>query len=415
MQGSLLGTASSASGRTSEKVRHPKIDNSGFFYIGRSYGVGAAAGLGDQDLSGSNVYAYNEFGYNSKVACLINETSAWKLTRQFDFNDWTYPSVYLASGFLPNSAPEAREFYSVSSLNDNLTIVALVGTANDNRFMYAFATGFGYLFLDKVQCEVNFEPTRLQVVVDVRNKTISVMPSPDQIMGAAYDIKDIDPSGSLKKMVFRQPTTMSMIDTTLYTSLLGNVFRNNYGNLLDREGFDSAFDQGSRVEPGPKQNLLLTAVAESLESILDNSLLALANAQIAIASDTTEVPASSRVPAVQIGDSRYTYAVLAINAAILVLYALMGLSTKLWKGLTKFDYTDIKCALVGASAGGDELGKRVGIWDGDPADGKVGAVRVDLRYDEMIGGMVVACAGQQDRSTKGKMYTILNTEEFNDG
>lgn len=269
-----------------------------FFYLGWCYGVGAVVGLSDRNLSGSKLYVYNEFGYNTTVACIYNETSTWDLIRKFTPDYETYPSIYLVSGLLPNSAPGTPEFFSLSSMRDNLIIVALAGTAKDNRFMYAFATGAGYLFIGEVQCEVIFEHTRLEVLVGVSNKTITLMLRSNRNTRDACQVKDIDPSGSLKKMAFRQPVRMSMIDTTLYASLLGNVFRDNYGNVFARAGLDLAFDIRSRIGPGQKQGLMLTTVAKSLESILDNSLLALDNAQIDLASDTIEVPVSCEVPGV---------------------------------------------------------------------------------------------------------------------
>lgn len=102
---------------------------------------------------------------------------------------------------------------------------------------------------------------------------------------------------------------------------------------------------------------------------------------------------------------------LAINAAILVLYAWTGLHTKLWKCLAEFDYTDIKCALVGGSAGAEELASRAGKWDGDPADERVGGIRVDIRYNETIREMDIAWGGQVVKGMNGKTYTIIDKKK----
>ena len=50
MEGALLSSASSATTVDGSPRKHVKLDNSGFTYIGRSYGVGAPAGLTDSHI-----------------------------------------------------------------------------------------------------------------------------------------------------------------------------------------------------------------------------------------------------------------------------------------------------------------------------------------------------------------------------
>jgi hypothetical protein len=75
MEGAILSTASSATTVDGSPRDHIKLYNSGFTYIGRSYGVGAAAGLTDDDILNdafTESYAYQETGYNVDVKCIHN-------------------------------------------------------------------------------------------------------------------------------------------------------------------------------------------------------------------------------------------------------------------------------------------------------------------------------------------------------
>ena len=100
--GNLLSSAASASsiGNRHKPIVHPKFDNTQFSYRGRSYGVGAPAGLTDLLISSNNQvagYIYQEEGYLTNVSCIYNETSAFTL--KGPVAEW----IYEASGMLPDS------------------------------------------------------------------------------------------------------------------------------------------------------------------------------------------------------------------------------------------------------------------------------------------------------------------------
>jgi len=85
MSGLLLNSLSEASSSNFSVPQHKKLDNSGFSFYGRSYGVGSGVGLVDSPTlvtsqNASNkpsvtYYEYAEIGYISGVRCIYNESS----------------------------------------------------------------------------------------------------------------------------------------------------------------------------------------------------------------------------------------------------------------------------------------------------------------------------------------------------
>lgn len=76
----LTNAASDASlNRVQQKV-YPRLDNTGYFYAGRSYRAGTAAGFAE--LRGVNEpqgYDYAETGFETHVSCHFNESMAFEL------------------------------------------------------------------------------------------------------------------------------------------------------------------------------------------------------------------------------------------------------------------------------------------------------------------------------------------------
>lgn len=78
MLGSLLSSVNSASPVDGGMRNHVKLDNTGYSYHGRSYGVGASAGLLDESVlktPRATNYSYNEVGLEAAVSCIYNGSS----------------------------------------------------------------------------------------------------------------------------------------------------------------------------------------------------------------------------------------------------------------------------------------------------------------------------------------------------
>lgn len=100
---------------------------------------------------------------------------------------------------------------------------------------------------------------------------------------------------------------------------------------------------------------VLSGVEDTLTSMLDNSLLAFATAQLMIANDTYPVPAALSVSAIRIGSRAYIEITAAINFIIILVCILEPVRTQGWKDLSTFDPTDTKSVTISASRGGSRV------------------------------------------------------------
>jgi hypothetical protein len=196
------------------------------------------------------------------------------------------------------------------------------------------------------------------------------------------------------------PTSISQQHACdLYTSLVGSTFVQNIQNV--HPDFRAAGGDNATLTAD-----VLRGVEDSLVSMLDNSLLAFSSAQLMIANDTFTTPISLSARAIRIGEPRYVSIIVGIHFTITLLCLIELIRTRMWKGLSKFDYTDIKSVIVGASLGGNTIAKRAreshmrrqSWWSADPGDTVVGDIRVKLKSEgkdiRLVG------AGIEDREVK---------------
>jgi hypothetical protein len=380
LQGLVLNDAASATSIGNLTRAHRKLDNTGYSYAGRSYGVASSVGLVDQTGNTTAIldYRYNETGYLSDVSCIVNSTSDWALYGpMYASDDLTYPNLYLAYGTLPNGNPEV---YSACGLGHSKGIFALVGSSRNGLNVFSIAAGKNYAALNQVQCSVIFTPTVFSIAVNTTNGLTAVTPLPGSSTKA--DVSDIEPTGFITSFAMRMPTSISQQHTCdLYTSLVGSTFVQNIQNV--HPDFRAAGGNDSATLTAD----VLRGVEDSLVSMLDNSLLAFSSAQLTIANDTFSTPVSLSLRAVRIGEPIYVYIIVGIHVTVTLLCLIEFIRTRMWKGLSKFDYTDIKSAIVGASLGGNTIAERVrkshmrrqSWWTADSRDTVVGDIRVKLK------------------------------------
>ncbi|KAF3903128.1 hypothetical protein ABW21_db0205737 [Orbilia brochopaga] len=240
--GLLQNAVSHASSRNASTPKHQKLDSTGYVYLGRSYGVGASVGLKDPQVSDNNKlpggtkdvspdlirsYFYLEDGYHANVSCQKNDSAQLHFSRLGGPLDYIPAQAYRASGSLPNGGWDGFPTWGV--LNSGF-VTALAAVIGQDRYMYGFLAGGAYKEMNKTQCEVTFTPARFNVSVDMGTKQVTVTPIalPKEIRQA--DI-DIDPSRALTNISFLGASYISQTQTTLYTSVLGDAFKSNVGNI----------------------------------------------------------------------------------------------------------------------------------------------------------------------------------------
>jgi hypothetical protein len=173
--GSLLSSASSATTVDGSMRQHPKLDNTAFTYLGRSYGIGASIGLLDDEILGNPLatqYLFQERGYNAQVTCIYNASSNY-LIEQVSTSD------YAVTGKLPNSNhPEYYDYFGYSP--GPLVSIATASTQTPGRIL-AIAAGSDYAFLNTTQCSINFQPTLFNVTVGIVGRNIQSFQFPPRL------------------------------------------------------------------------------------------------------------------------------------------------------------------------------------------------------------------------------------------
>ena len=361
---------------------HKKLDNTKYSYVGRSYGVGSSVGLMDKDLSHNNNmtlgFNYTEIGFNTTVSCGVDPSSDWHIADIGKGNGGgTYPNIWLVTGTLPNGYGQRYTACNLTTKSDG--IFALVGQANkentNNNFAIA-ANGY-YTSFDKVVCNVTFEPASFLVAVNRMDFLINVTPLQNSSSNATIEF---EPTGSIVNYTMRTPTSFSQQHACdLYTSLIGNTFVQNILSTNPNITYNST---ASNDDPMVASQVI-SGTEDTLTSMLDNSLLALSGAQLFVGQDTYPVPASLSIEAVRIGQTSYIALIFAINFAIMLLCLFEFARTRGWKGMSTFDYTNIKAVTIVASKGGvkvaEEASKlRERRWSGAEDDVDVGRIKVRL-------------------------------------
>ncbi|KAI3331479.1 hypothetical protein HD806DRAFT_518499 [Xylariaceae sp. AK1471] len=321
LQGGLLNTASSATPVDGSARVHKKLDASGFTYVGRSYGVGAAVGLVDDELMADKLllgYTYEESGFDTTVTCVYNESSAFVLVA--DGHSW-----YQARGPLPNSGDAGPEDSSyVGHTADSIVAIGVGRNPEDPRHMLAIAAGSSYAHLNTTQCNVDFRPARFNVSVSAVGRNISV-----QVL-THEGVADLPVQSNLTYTLIRQFELISNTQTNLYVSLVGSSLNNSISDYLTARGAASP----------PLSEATLRGLENALVAMADDMLVAYASAQIMIQAEQDAVGATTNYAALRVGEDMYIYATFAVNIVVILLIAVEGVRTKGWRGLASLDYLD---------------------------------------------------------------------------
>lgn len=167
--GSLLDNAAAATAPNVSTQTHRKLDNTGYTYQGRSYGIGASIGLTEVPQHGIlQNFTFLESGYMSDITCWYNHTMDFhveQIPRGLD----GYPYMWLANGHISNGGYEAVLLPGY----DDSEIVALLG----HNPQWGIATGQDatkYAQVNQTACEVIFNKQTFVAAVDSAQHLITV-------------------------------------------------------------------------------------------------------------------------------------------------------------------------------------------------------------------------------------------------
>ena len=397
--GKLLDSASSATTPDGSARNHSKLDNARFRYTGRSYGVGTPVGLTDSkllDISNIDKYSYTETGYTTTAKCIYNTSSLWYISPSVENNTVGRPNIFYAIGWFPNSeyVPEdplsyseipapGQDFYVQMDLKSTGPNIVSIGSHNSDkvsRYFIAIAAGSNYPELNKIQCELFFQPTRFAVNVFKATSTITVTP----LNSTAPP--DPEPRGVLRSQVLNGLNAISTVSTSLYTSNIGDALAQNINNLMARQSSTMTL---TSADPAHASNdTILTAVSESVSAIADDLLMSFAGAALTIPNQTSTTTAIAEYAVVAIGSTLYIAAIAIINVVLLLIVTAITLRSRFWQDLPIFDYTDLGCLSAGLAAEPSRsaskqsmLARRLKHWNGNPGDEVVGRMAVQLMVE----------------------------------
>ena len=366
MLGSLVASAASATTVDGGVRQHPKIDNTRYTYNGRSYGVGASAGLADNRITDTPLalsYMFQESGLRADVECIYNSSTEFVITSDAETD------IFPVVGFLPDSG--GNQEYSDYFGHSTDAIVAIGVTTNNasTERVLAIAAGNSYASLNATQCTIAFMPRTFNVSVSLSDHSINVT---DFSIGV-----DFAASTSLTHTLIRQFELMTNDQTSLYVSFIGDSFNSSIASYNDSLSLNNS--------QAPSQaSATLAGLTNSVTAIVDDLLVAYSSAQLMIMNDTDPVSAVVEVPAFRYGSDLYIYLIFAINTAVLLLLAEEALRTRGWKDLLYFDYMDPRTLIIGGSMGGCAVAHVA-------KDARTDHTRPMYRYDsEQIGNVRVA-------------------------
>ncbi|KAL4976285.1 hypothetical protein BDW66DRAFT_159837 [Aspergillus desertorum] len=348
MSGSLLSSVNSASPVDGSVRNHGKLDNTGYSYHGRSYGVGASVGLVDDSLHHipqATNYTYEETGLDASVTCIHNISSLFVLDELYETN------LFAAHGPLPDSIPSKPE-YSVYLGRGNDSIVAIGVAAQPisftaTRYM-AIAAGKYYAELNTAQCAVTFTPARFNVSVDMtrRNITVGKLAVLESSTSPSTGITNIDPNHNMTHVVMRQLELIANDLTGYYRSALGDALN---ASISDYRTSATNTNITHRL---PESQIVLKGLENALISLIDDMLVAYASAQLIVGGFAASTSAQVQVSALRVGSRGYIIASAVLAGVIVSLVVAETIRMGRWRELPEFDYLDNRAVVVAASRGG---------------------------------------------------------------
>ncbi|CAD6572545.1 MAG: hypothetical protein ASARMPRED_005446 [Alectoria sarmentosa] len=420
--------------------KRPRSDKTGYAYRTRSYGVGSSLGLAQSFSEGYRhpmMYQYQEIGYNASVVCTFNASSQWGITppTDVDKDELPYiPNIYWAKGATPDGALFWQLQYSAIDDSNVVSMNAHPNLNSTGKGTVMIATGNTqggpYLTLNQTQCSVAFIPTLFDISVNLSSSVITV--------DRADSAPDMDPTaqpnatftawrchtlldtlaslensttgcgnytaqgqpglGNIATRALRQLNDLSVLDTSLHTSSLGEMFLSliqneivYYANTTKYQDWNITDFSSDISSPDTTTNASITeySIEQGLKSLIDDSLLAFASAQLVLHYENSSqvTTGSLTVGAVLVGTRGYVYSLFVFNLLLILTLIEEMFRTRCWANLPLFDYNDLKGVIVASSMGGKELANMVvaahekseSVWVADPHDKTASGIRVQLK------------------------------------
>ena len=306
--------------------------------------------------------------------------------------------------------------------------------------------GGQYLTLNQTQCDVRFIPTLFDISVNLSTSVITVHRAgsapdmdptarpnatfttwkcdriPDTLTSLAdsnigcgnYTVQGQPGLGNIATRALRQLNDLSVLDISLHTSSLGEMFLSliqneilYYDNTTQYQDWNITDFSSDFSSPDTTTNVSINtySIEQGLKSLIDDSLLAFASAQLVLHYENSSqvTTGSLTVGAISVGTRGYVYTLFAFNLLLILILIEEMFRTRCWANLPLFDYNDLKGVIVASSMGGKELANKVAtaheksdsVWVADPRDKCASGIRVQLKCRE--DGSVELVSVQDDK------------------
>ncbi|MCJ1434066.1 hypothetical protein MMC27_003432 [Xylographa pallens] len=445
---SMLNNAANTVANQDLHISMIRNDRTRFVYNTSTFGVGASVGLLPLDFGDYSEqvqsYSYNETGYYTQVYCSRNDNANWSITiippDSPNQNLKNIPNTYMCMGETVEGSADYYLQYGLSPDGNpnNHSIVAMNAYANyaTGNGSVVIATGMSaeYSQLNHVQCNVTFTPALFDVSVNITSKTISVVAvstPPDTVEDMdptaqpnetfqtwncnglpdleSVNITDIYPQGNCSLVTTAGQLGLGNIATRALRQLVDLSTMN--GNLLQSDLGDMFLGANASEQVWCNTNVTshcndypLYPVEHAIRSILDDSLLAFASAQLMIANATKATNMIASVQVVQFGTPQYIYFLFAFNLLLILTFVHEMLRTRAWRHLPVFDYNDIKSVIAASSLGGTALADEIStrhtqagtFWIADSKDMVAGNVHAQIRMQNDTGAPQLVLAERDD-------------------
>ena len=406
------------------------------------------------DYQHFTTFEYQEIGYNASVLCAFNVSSQWGILPEADSDQNSnvlLPNIYLAGGATPDGGLDWQLQYSAVSDANVVSINAHPDLGSTGLATVVITTGSGaYSSLNQSQCSVQFIPTLFDVSVNLSSTEITVTRAgtasdmdptaqtgqsftawncqvlPSSLDDLSFTTNNISNCttyttqgqpglGNIATRALRQLNDLSTLDTSLHTSNLGEMFlslieseiqyfENTSVNVID-------FNLNS-ADTSKNLTTMEYSIEQGIKSLLDDSLLAFASAQLVINHNTSTNATNGMltIGAVRVGERSYVYILFAFNIFLILICIVEILRTGFWANLPPFDYNDLKSIVISSSMGGRELAEQAmegretrGEWKAKSRDKSGDTLKVTLDHDN-FGNVVFASAeGRVERNGRTEM------------
>ena len=433
---SMINTAAGVIFNKDQLGKRPRSDKSAFTYSSRSYGVGAAVGLFSNfsNYPQPSIFQYQELGYHTNIDCIFNTSSQWGVSPLVGVAPETnplLPNVYLARGDTPDHERYWQLQYSAVNDSNVVSINAHPDSDSTGNGTVVVATGNGpYNILNQTQCSVRFTPTLFNVSVDFTTFIITVTAgqvaedmdptartnatftawkcqtllaslddlgsSSNNISGCSnYTAQGQTGLGNIATRALRQLNDLSTLDTSLHRSDLGEMFLSGFQDetlfdIFNKTGstpniFEQINSSTSDPNTSLKQDLKEYSIVQGLKSLLDDSLLAFASAQLVLNYNTSHQTTNGTlaVGAVQVGTKSFIYTLFAFNILLFLIYIEEMIRTRFWAALPDFDPNDLKSVLIASSMDGGDLLKEADAVPSSKSDSPWSATFKNKKQDNL--------------------------------